>query len=55
MWVQFKKTNCMRMFPLHAVHFANWILDKPVFRAYNTHNFIYCSSAAWSAIGTGGE
>ena len=34
------------MFPLHAVHFANWILDKPVFRAYNTHNFICCSSAA---------
>ena len=38
------------MFPLHAVHFANWILDKPVFRVYNTYNFIYCSSAACSAL-----
>ena len=31
---------------VHAVLFADSIVDKLVFRVYNTRNFIYCSSAA---------
>ena len=35
---------------VHAVLFADSIVDKLVFRVYNTHNFIYCSSAAGFAL-----
>ena len=33
-----------------AILFADLIIDKPVFRMYNTYNFIYCSSAACFAL-----
>lgn len=35
--------------------FADLIIDKPVFRVYDMGKFIYRSSAAGFAIGTGGE
>ena len=34
----------------HAILFADLIIDKPVFRVYNTRNFIYCSSATCFAL-----
>ena len=34
----------------HAIIFADLIIDKPVFRVYNTRNFIYCSSATCFAL-----
>ena len=34
----------------HAILFADLIIHKPVFRVYNTRNFIYCSSAACFAL-----
>ena len=35
---------------MDAILFADLIIDKPIFRVYNTRNFIYCSSAACFAL-----
>ena len=35
---------------MDAILFADLIIDKPIFRVYNTRNFIYCSSATCFAL-----